>query len=298
MSKLNKSQPAIETKSLSKNFGAKHALSDVTFTVPIGSIFGFLGPNGAGKTTTIRCLMDFIRPSSGTITVLGRGAQRDSTDLKRLIGYLSSDSQLNQNWTGQQHIDFFESIKGRNKDRGKLVERLGLDTKTKVKSLSSGNKQKLAIVLCLTGDPQLLIMDEPTRGLDPLLQNELYEILKKFVGGNKTVFLSSHNLGEVERICDTVMLIKEGKVFEEKTMDSIRDMKVHLITATTPQRFDIKKLKALSNVQVLNQGYSIVNLKVRGDLNPALQILMKQTISDISVTHASLEDIFLEQYRS
>src|SRR5665647_1035184 len=231
MSRSNESKQAIRVQALSKSFGATQALSEVSFTVPYGSIFGFLGPNGAGKTTTIRCLMDFIRPSDGSITIMEQDAHDDSTALKQSIGYLSSDSQLNLNWTAQEHIDFFESIKGRGKNRAKLVERLGLDTRSKVRALSSGNKQKLAIVLCFIGDPQLLIMDEPTRGLDPLLQNVLYDILTGFVDSQKTVFFSSHNLTEVEHICDSVLLIRNGRVVEEKTMDSIRDMKVNIVSA-------------------------------------------------------------------
>ncbi|MGZ6004756.1 MAG: ATP-binding cassette domain-containing protein [Candidatus Saccharimonadales bacterium] len=288
---------AIQVDSLSKNFGSNKALSDVNFDVPLGSIFGFLGPNGAGKTTTIRCLMNFIKPSAGTIKIFDQDSRIDSTNLKRSIGYLSSDSQLNPNWTGQDHIELFESIKGRNRKRTKLVDRLGLDIKTKVKALSSGNKQKLSIVLCLTGDPQLLIMDEPTRGLDPLLQNELYKILADFVKDNKAVFFSSHNLNEVERICDSVLLIRKGKIVEEKTMDDIRDMKIHLVTASTSQTFDIKKLRSLANVELVEKSANNISFKVKGDLNPSLQALLQRHLTDISINHVSLEDVFLEQYK-
>lgn len=290
---------AIEVEALSKNFGSKLALAGVTFSVPYGSIFGFLGPNGAGKTTTIRCLMDFIRPASGSIKLLGRDAQIDSAILKQSIGYLSSDSQFYPDWTAEDHIKLFESIKGRSPTRNKLVKRLGLDMRTKVKALSSGNKQKLAIVLCFVGDPELVIMDEPTRGLDPLLQNELYKILSEFVTDNKTVFLSSHNLGEVERICDSVVLIKDGVIVEEKTMANIRDMKVHIVNATTAQVFDVAKLRSLNNVEVIsNYGGKTITLKVRGNLNQVLSDLTKYRLSDVSINHLSLEDVFLEQYRN
>lgn len=299
MSSGGKSAKAISVEALSKNFGSKQALSGVTFSVPYGAIFGFLGPNGAGKTTTIRCLMDFIRPDSGSIKILGQDAQINSAILKQSIGYLSSDSQFYPDWTADDHIKFFESIKGRSPTRNKLVKRLDLDTRTKVKALSSGNKQKLAIVLCFVGNPELIIMDEPTRGLDPLLQNELYKILAEFVSGNKTVFLSSHNLGEVERICDSVVLIKDGVIVEEKTMASIRDMKVHVVNATTTRSFDVSKLRSFSNVEVIsNYGGKTITLKVKGDLNQVLADLTKHDLSDISINHLSLEDVFLEQYRS
>lgn len=297
MAKLERPRSAISVKGLSKRFGTKQALTNVSFEVPYGSVFGFLGPNGAGKTTTIRCLMDFIAPNAGSISILNHDAHSDSTHLKSLIGYLSSDSQLNPNWTGDDHISFFENIKGKSKNRAQLVKRLGLDTKTKVKALSSGNKQKLAVVLSFVGDPQILVMDEPTRGLDPLLQNELYSILTQFVSNNKTVFLSSHNLGEVERICDTVMLIKDGHIVEEKSMTDIRDMTVHMITAATNKKFDLAKLRALPNTDIVSSSPGSVALKVKGDLNPTLNTLLSAGLTDISVAHASLEDIFLEHYR-
>ncbi len=297
MAKGSKSTAAIDTTGLSKTFGSKQALSNVSFSVPYGSIFGFLGPNGAGKTTTIRCLMDFIRPSAGSVSLLGLDSRRDSTELKRRIGYLSSDSQLNPNWTGQEHIDFFEKIKGASANRAELVKRLGLDLSTKVRSLSTGNKQKLAIVLCFTGDPQLLIMDEPTRGLDPLLQNELYDILTEFAGSKKTVFFSSHNLGEVERICDAVLLVKDGRVVEEKSMASIRDMKVHMVSATTSQAFDVRRLQALPNVKVIAKTKTTIDLKIKGDFNLALRNLLMMKLTDLTVNHAGLEEVFLEQYK-
>jgi ABC-2 type transport system ATP-binding protein len=283
---------------VSKRFGHTLALHQVTFTVPYGTIFGFLGPNGAGKTTTIRCLMDFIRPTSGSLSILGFDAQHDSAELKRRIGYLSSDSQLNLNWTGQEHIDFFANIKGPSAYQPALINRLGLDTASKVKALSSGNKQKLSIVLCFAGNPDLLIMDEPTRGLDPLLQNELYDILLHFIDERKTVFLSSHNLGEVERICNSVLLIKDGVIVEEKTMDDIRDLKVHLLSATARTAFDIKRLRALPNVTLLESSPKRISFKAKGDLNEVLRLLTQHDITDISITHVSLEDVFMEQYRS
>lgn len=288
---------AIVVSKLNKSFGSKSVLLNVGFEVPKGSIFGFLGPNGAGKTTTIRCLMNFIKPTSGSIKIFGQDSRINSTDLKRTIGFLSSDSQLNPNWTGKEHIELFENIKGRNKNRNKLVDRLGLDTKTKIKALSSGNKQKLAVVLSLVGNPQLLIMDEPTRGLDPLLQNELYKILAEFVKEGKSVFFSSHNLSEVERICDSVILIRRGKIVEEKTMDDIRDMKIHLVSATTSQTFELKKLRNLPNVELVDKSNNNVSFKVKGDINPSLQILMQKHLTDISISHVSLEDVFLEQYK-
>ena len=184
---------AIKIKKLSKSFGKHTALHNVSFEVPEGQIFGFLGPNGAGKTTTIRCVMDFIKPTHGSVEILGLDAHRDSAELKQSIGYLSADYQLNGGWTGKDHIRLFQKTKGRTSNLNDLIGSLGLNTSVKVKNLSSGNKQKLAVVLAFIGDPRLLIMDEPTRGLDPVLQNVLYDLLNDFVSKGNTVFLSSHN---------------------------------------------------------------------------------------------------------
>ncbi len=288
---------AIEVTSLSKSFGPKLALNSVTFNVPKSKIFGFLGPNGAGKTTTIRSLMDFIRPTAGNIKILGHDAHTDSAELKNSIGYLSSDSQLYPNWTADDHIKFFENLKGVSPIRDQLIKRFDLDIHTRVKALSSGNKQKLAIILCFVGNPELIIMDEPTRGLDPLLQNELYSLLLEFVGQNKTVFLSSHNLSEVERICDSVVLIKDGSIVEEKTMNDIRDLKVHVITASSSHKINTSGLKHLPNLEIVSAVDNSISLKVRGDLNKVMAELVKNNLTDLSVNHLSLEDIFLEQYK-
>lgn len=287
---------AIKIKKISKNFGKKTALHNVSFDVPEGQIFGFLGPNGAGKTTTIRCVMDFIKPTSGTIEILGQDAHKDSAVLKQSIGFLSSDSQLNPNWTSQDHINLFESTKGATTELAQMLKLLDLDTGIKVKTLSSGNKQKLAIVLAFIGNPRLIVMDEPTRGLDPVLQNVLYSMLKDFVARGNTVFLSSHNLAEVQKICDAVVLIKNGKVITEQTMSKIRGLKVHLIEAKTETPIKVDSLK-LPEVEIIDHTASDVRLKVHGDLNQVLHVLTKHNLLDLNVEHASLEDVFLEQYK-
>lgn len=293
----NESLNIIEVKKLSKHFGAKKALENVSFFVPKGSIYGFLGPNGAGKTTTIRCLMDFIRPSQGTVTILGQDAYTNSAELKKHIGFLSADTELNLGWTGNDHIQLTQSIRGSSKNTTKLIKLLDLDTKLRVKSLSSGNKQKLAIILAFIGQPKLLIMDEPTRGLDPMLQNVLYDLLKEFTASGGTVFFSSHNLSEVQRVCDAVIIIKDGKIIAEKTMQDIRGMNMHVITAQSTNPFDTENLKA-PGVSIATNHPHEITLTVQGDINPVLRKLVKYPITDIDISHANLEDIFMEQYKA
>lgn len=287
---------AIEIKKLNKRFGKYTALNNVSFDVPEGQIFGFLGPNGAGKTTTIRCIMDFIKPTRGSVKILGLDAHSDSAELKKSIGYLSADYQLNSGWTGQDHISLFEKAKGNTSNLNELIELLDLNTKVKVKTLSSGNKQKLAVVLALIGNPRLLIMDEPTRGLDPVLQNNLYDLLKDFVSKGNTVFLSSHNLAEVQRNCDSVVLIKNGRVITEQSMNKIRGLKIHLIEAKTAKPIKLTSLK-LKGVEIVEYSDDDIRLKVHGDLNQVLHVLTKHNLLDLNVEHASLEDVFLEHYK-
>ena len=287
---------AIKIKKLSKSFGKHTALHNVSFEVPEGQIFGFLGPNGAGKTTTIRCVMDFIKPTHGSVEILGLDAHRDSAELKQSIGYLSADYQLNGGWTGKDHIRLFQKTKGSTSNLNDLIGSLGLNTSVKVKNLSSGNKQKLAVVLAFIGDPRLLIMDEPTRGLDPMLQNVLYDLLNDFVSKGNTVFLSSHNLSEVQKICSSVVLIKNGAVITEQSMNKIRGLKIHLVEAKTEKPIKLASLK-LKGVEVVDYTDENVRLKVHGDLNEVLHILTKHKLVDLNVEHASLEDVFLEHYK-
>jgi ABC-2 type transport system ATP-binding protein len=287
---------AIQVKNLTKKFGNKTALSDVSFSVPKGEIVGFLGPNGAGKTTAIRSLMDFIRPTSGSIIINGKDAHASSTELKNIIGFLPSDLQLNPTWTAEDHIKIADSVRGESEETQKLVELLDLDTSVKVKNLSTGNKQKLSIVLAFAGNPKIIIMDEPTRGLDPVLQNTIYEMLEKYTKQGNTVFFSSHNLSEVQRICDTVILIKDGKVVTEQGMKEIRGLKSHIISATTKKKLSLTKLVSLgAEITALKDCH--VEMTFKGKLNPLIEYLAEQTILDIDIGHANLEDLFLEMYK-
>ncbi len=286
---------ALRLEGVTKLYDKSHGISEVSLRVPKGEIFGFLGPNGAGKTTTIRCIMDFIRPQSGTITVNGADAQKQSVAAKSSIGYLPSDTQLYPNWTGQQHIDFYKNTRGVADTRG-VAKRLGLDLTQQSKNLSTGNKQKLALVLALLGNPKLIIMDEPTKGLDPLLQQEIYEILKNYKKDGGTVFVSSHNLPEVEKICDQVGVIKNGRIVANETMQSIRAMSIHIVTLVSSQKLSLKDFLA-DNVSVVHQADKHLILKVRGDLNPVVRMAGKYPLKDLEVTHANLEDIFMEYYK-
>ncbi len=216
----------IQIDNLKKYFGQTKAVDGISFEVKKGEIFGFLGPNGAGKTTTIRCMMDFLRPDEGTIEILGLDAQTDSPKLKGDIGFLSEEVNLYHNWTGQEHINLVKKIRGGGIDESDLIAKLDFNPQKKVKKLSLGNKQKLGLILALMHQPKILILDEPTTGLDPLLQQTIYEILQSEAQKGNTIFMSSHNLFEVERLCDRVCIIKNGKIVAIESIPEERRKKL------------------------------------------------------------------------
>ena len=287
----------IEVKNLKKHFGKTKALDGVSFSVKKGEIFGFLGPNGAGKTTTIRCMMDFIHPNSGQIKILGLDAHSGSRELKEKISYLSGDNRLYDNWTGLEHIKFLENVRHKKSIASALVKRLGLNTKMKFKNLSSGNKQKLGLVLALMFEPELVILDEPTVGLDPLLQNVVYDILKDFQAKGSTIFMSSHNLAEVEHVCSRAAVIKAGKIIAVEDIEKLRGKRMHLATIIFIGKYK-KSDFIFDGVEVRKELPDGLVLNIKGEINPLIQKLSKYKIKDLEITHASLEEVFLEFYKS
>lgn len=283
---------AIQVEGLHKKFGSVCAIDGATFSVPAGKIFGFLGPNGAGKTTTIQCFMNFIKPDSGRVTILGHDTQTAGETIRAQLGYLPSSSFLYASWTGRQHLDFTARVRNASA-KSPLVEKFSVVTDRKVKHLSTGNRQKLQIALTFLGDPKIVIMDEPTSGLDPLLQNELYALLRDYTSEGGTVFMSSHNLPEVEKICDAIAVIRAGKIVVEETLESLRSKSIHHVTAVFEQPVQIKRIER-PGVEVLQHTGHVVSLRVKGDLTPTIQLISRQPLKDLEVSHASLEEIFME----
>lgn len=286
---------AIRVRNLKKYFKEKKAVDGISFEVTEGEIFSFLGPNGAGKTTTIRCMMDFIRPSEGSIEILGLDAQKKSLEIKKELGYLSAEVRLCDSWTGREHIDFFKKIIGDGNSADALVERLGFDPTVKARTLSSGNRQKLGIILALMSNPQVIILDEPTTGLDPLLQHTVYEILNESRKNGATIFMSSHNLSDVERISDRVGIIRAGKMVATESIASLK--KKHLYTAHVTFKKKVSKQEieepGLEVVAELPTGFDI---KVTEDLDRLVKKLAQFHIEDVEIEHAGLEEIFLKYY--
>lgn len=287
---------AIQIKDLKKYFGSTKAVDGITFDVAKGEIFGFLGPNGAGKTTTIRCMMDFIRPTSGSIKILGKDAQTEGVNLKHKVGYLSGQVHLYDRWTGQDHINFFKSLDGNKNIAAKLAERLDFNPSLRAKKLSSGNRQKLGLILAFMGEPDVLIFDEPTNALDPLLQNTVYELLEEARDRGATVFMSSHNLAEVERVCTRVGIIKKGKMVAVENITALHRKRLYTAQVFFENKVDAKEI-VTNDIEVSKELPNGYVLSVKGDINILLDKLEPLPLDDIQVTHASLEDIFLEFYQ-
>lgn len=284
----------IEITGLSKSFGSKKALDKVNLSINEGEIFGFLGPNGAGKSTTIRCMMGSIFPDQGSISVDGMPVDRKNALYRKNVGYVPSDLQLNDNWTGIQHITYLQEARGLKEDISTLVDRLGIDIEDKAKQLSTGNRQKLGFLLALLHKPKVLLLDEPTKGLDPLLQETMYEILHEFRDNGGCVFFSSHNLTEVERLCDRIGIIRAGKIVANETMESLKNMHIHIVNLVISGDAVVPDFSSFG--EVLGKDQRSVSIRIEGDLNPFLKAVALHDVADISIDHASLEDVFLHYY--
>lgn len=285
----------IVIKNLNKYYGKLRAVSGININIKKGEIFGFLGPNGAGKSTTIRCLMGFIKPKSGVVSVLGYDMSKESFEAKKSIGYLPGNIKLYDKWTGWEHIKFFENVRGKSGNVNELIKRLDFNPNPKFKTLSSGNKQKLGLILALMHNPKVIIMDEPTVGLDPLLQNEIYKILLEMRGQGSTVFISSHNLPEVDKLCDRVAIIKDGKLVAVENIKDLGDKKIYKIEVRFKDSFSPSqfKIKGVSSIKTITDGLIIA---FSGDLGPILGVIARHKVIGLEVTHGSLEDVFMKFY--
>lgn len=286
----------IKIRGLTKTYGQKSAVNHIDLSIGAGRIYGFLGPNGAGKTTTIRMIMGFTKPTSGKVEVFGKPITTSGDNQHNKLGYSSADSALYPVWTATQHFNYVGSVRGSMGIAYNLANKFSLDTNTKSSHLSSGNKQKLAIILALMNKPDLLILDEPTRGLDPILQQEVYGLLADIRSRGGTVFMSSHNLAEVEHICDEVGIIKNGKLVASETMKSLRQMHVHEVRVVFAKNTDCK-LFASSKVEIKKATLRELIAHVQGDLNDFLGAISRHKINDIEITHVSLEDMFMRYYK-
>ena len=289
---------AITTVGLTKHYGPVRALTSLALTVRSGEIFGFLGPNGAGKSTAIRLLLGYLHPTAGTGRVLGLDMVRDSVAIRRRIGYLPGGIALYDSLTGEQVLDYFGELSGRpSVRRADLCDRLELAPRTLtrlVRDYSRGMRQKIGIVQALQHDPELAVLDEPSEGLDPLMQRAFYDILDTLKAAGRTIFFSSHVLSEVERVCDRVAIIRHGQLVATEEIAGLlarRKRNVDLRLDGAPPR-----LAGVAGVSSVEVGEARLTCRVEGDIRPFLAAIAGAPIVDLTIEPAHLEEAFLELY--
>ena len=290
----------IETEGLTKSYGSKRGIVDVTFKVDEGEVFGFLGPNGAGKTTTIRVLMALLRADAGSARIAGKDCWQDSVEIKRLIGYVPGEPALDPNLTGGQILEYFAHLRGGVDEAylKQLIQRLDLDTNRKFRQYSTGNKRKVVLIQAFMHKPRVLILDEPTSGLDPLNQQEFEGMVREAQKEGRTVFLSSHVLSEVEKICDRVGIIRDGRLVKIGGVHELTDIKRYEITISfaKPVPSDaFAKLDGVVEVETLNNG-SAVRLAIQGTADAVIKEAARYPVVTLTSYEPSLEDIFLRYY--
>src|SRR5215213_3252531 len=266
---------AIETEKLTKAYGRKaRGIEDVDLAVQGGEIFGFLGPNGAGKTTTIRILLDLIRPTSGEAKVFGVVSSRDPVAIHRHLGYLPGEWNLYDRLTGSETIRYFANLRGGVDEAyvDELVQRLDLDPSRRFREYSRGNKQKVGLITALQHRPELLILDEPTSGLDPLVQQTFNELLFEARGEGRTVFLSSHIISEVERTCDRVAIIRDGRIVRLDTVEGVRNLAAHEVELRFAAPVAAAPFQAIPGVTNLIEEGRTLRMLVTGPIAPVVRL--------------------------
>jgi ABC-2 type transport system ATP-binding protein len=289
----------VSVDGLTRRFGTNRGVEEVSFGIGPGEVFGFLGPNGAGKSTTIRLLLGLYRPTAGRMRVFGLDPSRDSVAIHRRVGYLPGELALYPRLTGRQHLDSFARARGVTDHpyRDELVERFTVELDRPVRTLSKGNRQKIGLVLAFMHRPDLLVLDEPTSGLDPLLQDEFVNLVRETVDDGRTVFLSSHELDEVQRVVDRLSIIKDGRIIVTDTVDGLRKAAPRTIEFRFAASVTADAFAGLDGVRVLHCADGRIALSVTGTIGPLLRVASALDPIDVTARPADLDELFLSYYR-
>ncbi len=288
----------IQIENLTKSYGAHRGIVDVDLEVGDGEAFGFLGPNGAGKTTTIRVLLDHLRPTSGRALVFGIETTVDPVSIHRRIGYLPGEFTLYDKLTGGQTIEYFANLRGGVDPayQADLVARLDVDPSRKFKEYSKGNKQKIGLIVALQHRPDLLMLDEPTSGLDPLVQQTFYELIREAKAEGRTIFLSSHILSEVEKTCDRVAIIRDGRLVKVDRVEALRDLAHHQVELRFSGDVPVGAFAAIPGVSEVTTQDNMLRMRVSGSIAPVVREAARYELLDFVSREPSLEETFLAMY--
>ncbi len=290
----------IEVENLTKSYGSKRGIRNVSFQVEAGEVFGFLGPNGAGKTTTIRLLMALLKADAGTARIAGLDCWQQSVEIKRMVGYLPGEPSLDPGLTGGQLLEYFGHLR-RGVDQTylkQLIKRLDLDPTRKFRQYSSGNKRKVVLIQAFMHRPRLLILDEPTNGLDPINQQEFHRMVLEARDAGQTVFLSSHILSEVEQTCNRVGIIREGQLVRIGGITELKDIKRYEITivfANTVPAETFETLDGVAQVETMADGHTL-RVAIQGAADAVIKAAAQYSVVSLTSHEPSLEDIFLRYY--
>jgi ABC-2 type transport system ATP-binding protein len=288
----------ITLEKLTKSYGRSRGIIDVDLEVNAGETFGFLGPNGAGKTTTIRTMLDLIRPTSGRAVVFGVESTADPVSIHERVGYIPGEFALYDRLSGKQTLEYFANLRGGVDQayQASLIERFELDPGKRFKEYSKGNKQKVGVIAALQHRPELLVLDEPTSGLDPLVQQTFFETLHEAVADGATVFLSSHILSEVEKSCERVAIIRDGRLAKLGTVDSLRDLAHHQVELRFAGPVPAEEFRVLPGVSDLVAEDHTIRMRVAGPITPVVRAAAAYELLDFVSREPSLEETFLAEY--
>ena len=290
----------IETQGLTKRYGASRGIEDVTLSVEAGEVFGFLGPNGAGKTTTIRTLLDLLHPSGGSARIFGLDSRRDSVAIRARLGNLPGDFGFGPATSGREMVALLARLRGVDGlgRAEQLASRFRADLDRPLGELSRGNRQKIGLISAAFHEPELLILDEPTGGLDPLMQEEFLALVAEERERGRTVFLSSHELDEVQRVCDRVAIVRGGRLIATERIDDLLGRARRRVSVELAEPADLSaELRALPGVDDVTADGRRLSLTVAGDVDPLLKALAAHHVTDLEVSRPSLEEVFLGYYR-
>lgn len=294
---------AISLTSLSKRYGKLVAVKDLNLEVRHGEVFGFLGLNGAGKTTTIRILLDLLRPTSGSAQVLGHNCQSESGTVRSLAGYLPGEFGFYDDMSGSDTLAFLARLCKQKVDshyREQLEARLEFsrfDLRRKIREYSTGMKRKLGLIQAFQSDPALLILDEPTEGLDPLMQESFYELLSEVKDKGRTVFMSSHVLSEVERVCDRIAVVRQGEIVVVSEVEEVKKLAARKVRVQFSEDCDFRSRELPAGHEFIDSNSRTWNLRIYGSLGPLVNLLGKLPVKDLEVEEPHLEDVLMKYYR-